>query len=375
MEANSSAASIIHSFQEDHPILSSPIEIIQQPLLLINQAVKIGFFLGYKVAAASAIVIGATLGAIYGLGITVLNLFRNNAENQFTFRPIHDYAIKLSRTLSESTLIPKLVAGVVGGAAITAFTLPVLISPYFWGTLACAVPASIIDATINGKPKYTRKVLDGVWKYSDPYTYFNTPVDDHEGLKKFQKPLSPYTGQTKKIDKAEKSEPLKTESSPPVESQSAITVKPTSNITIEENFREKPDYSSHYSSTPDLLDETIELQIQPPATRLIHNTFRPDEVPEREDLPSYVPRPDANWFCTLAQKPYPKDAVVLCSESGHEDLFSYKRLKKMFELQIKKGLVPCNPNTRQPFTWNDVYRVRAPIIREKIKEEESLNVT
>lgn len=360
MNVNNSETSIIHNFQQSHPIISAPVDVIKQPLLFINQTARIGFFLGYKVVAASTAIVGAVLGAIYGTGMVISNLFKTSIESKFNFRPIYDYAISLSTTFSENALIPKLAAGIAGGGAVAALAFPVFISPYFWGTLACAVPLSMIDAVFNDKPKNIQQVFDVVWKYSDPYTYFNTPADDHEALEEIRECIFPDDCSSDRQDKAKKKVPFTELKATKPEN----TGKPTLNITPESNLRPQP-VPTNCTTSPSQQRNNTE-QLKPPP---VHNSFQVGVVPLRRELPRYQPASEVDRFCTLKQESSPKDAVVLCSDTGHQFIYSYKRLAKMARKLNRKGVPLFNPNTKQTYDWNQVFRVPANTIRQWVKDE------
>ena len=364
MNVNNSDTSIIHNLRQNHPIISAPVDVIKQPLLFIHQTARIGFFLSYKVVTASTALVGALTGAIYGTGIVVSNLFKTSVENKFNFRPIYDYAISLSKTFSENALIPKLAAGIAAGGAVTALALPVFISPYFWGALACTVPLSMIDTAFNGKPKNIRQVFDGVWKYSDPYTYFNTPADDHEEVEEIREYFFPDRCSSNRQDKTKKREPFKLNSSESKATKPEHTEKPTLNITPESNLRPQPAPTNCTIMPNKQINSTKQLKHPP-----IHNSFQAGVVPLRIELPRYQPEPGVDRFCTLKQESSPKDAVVLCSDTGHEYIFSYKWLAKMARRLNRKKAPLFNPRTRQPYDWNQVFRVPANTIRQWLKEE------
>lgn len=367
MNVNNPETSIIHNFQESHPIISAPLDVIKQPLFFIHQTAKIGFFLGYKVAAASVALVGAVLGAIYGTGVVISHLFQSSNENKFSLRPIYDYAISVSTTLSENALIPKLAAGIAGGGAVASLAFPVFISPYFWGTLACAVPLSMIDAAFNGKPKNIRQVFDSVWKYSDPYTYFNTPADDHEEVEEIREYFFPDCCSSDQQDKIKKRVPFKLSSSESKATKPENTGKPTLNITPEVNLRSQSTSPKCISKHGYQTDNSEPLK--PPQLTPVHDIFLSGAVPQRRELPRLQPEVNVDRFCTLRQTSSPKDAVVLCSDTGHEYIFSYKQLAKMARRLNKKETPLFNPNTRQPFDWNQVFRVPAQTIRQWVEDE------
>ncbi|MFK0572647.1 hypothetical protein [Endozoicomonas sp.] len=365
MDVNNCDTNIIHDFRRKHPIISAPVDVIKQPVLLIKQTVKIGFFLGYTVVAVATTIAGLCLGAIYGAGKVLDNFFGYDVDNKFNFKPAYDYAITFSKAFSENSLVLKLLLGAAGAGAATVLASPVFVSPYFWGTLACAAPLSIIDTAVNGQPQYTRQLFDGVWKYSDPYTYFNTPAEEHEELEAVQEKLPSFTHNPDKGYNTKKSVYFKPKI---IELKQASAAEPkiSTLYCTPETPSTQQDFTDNTGEPGQRSDTTQSLpQKRPPA----HNSTQTGSIPPRIQLPRHQPASDVNRFCTLTQLSSPKDAVVLNTGTGHEEIFSYHELAKMSRRFARKEVPLVSPNTRLPFDWNQVFRVPAKTIRQWVKEE------